>query len=93
MIVRIFTEGQYRLDDAEREKVEQLDEALRDRVDGGDEAAFAAALAELLDYVRAHGSVLADDELEPSDMMLPPPDTSLEEAKTEFTGEGLIPEP
>jgi hypothetical protein len=42
--------------------------------------------------VRAHGELLADDELEGSDMMLPPPDISLDEARTEFTGEGLIPD-
>jgi len=32
-----------------------------------------------------------DDRLEGSDVILPPPDTSLEEARAEFTGEGLIP--
>lgn len=93
MIVRIFTEGQYRLDDAERAPIEHLDEALRKAADGGDEVHFKGALAELVDYVRNHGTALADDELTASDLMIPPPDTSLEEAKTEFTGEGLIPEP
>ena len=29
--------------------------------------------------------------MEPSDVILPPPDVSLEEAKAEFSGEGLIP--
>jgi hypothetical protein len=32
-----------------------------------------------------------EDRLEPSDVILPPPDVSLEEAKAEFSGEGLIP--
>ncbi len=93
MIVRIFSEGQYRLDDAERTPIERLDEALRKAVEGGDEVLFKGALAELVSYVRDHGTALADDELTASDLMIPPPDTSLEEAKTEFTGEGLIPEP
>jgi hypothetical protein len=32
-----------------------------------------------------------EDQLAPSDLILPPPDVSLEEAKQEFSGEGLIP--
>jgi hypothetical protein len=32
-----------------------------------------------------------DDELLGSDVILPPADVSLEEAKADFTGEGLIP--
>jgi hypothetical protein len=93
MIVRIFTEGQFRLDDSERSRIEQLDEALRSAVDGGDQVRFKGQLAQLIDYVREHGTPLADDELTASDLMIPPPDTSLEEAKADFTGEGLIPEP
>ena len=34
---------------------------------------------------------LDEDELAESDVILPPPDISLEEAAGEFTGEGLIP--
>lgn len=92
MIVRIFTEGQYRVDDSEHARIDELDEALRKAVDGGDQAMFMGALAELVAYVHDHGKALAEDELVGSDLMIPPPDTTLEEARTEFTGEGLIPE-
>jgi hypothetical protein len=92
VIVRIFSEGQYRVADGERARIDELDEACRHAVEADDEAAFAKTFAELLDYVRAHGELLADDELEGSDMMFPPPDTSLDEARAEFTGEGLIPD-
>jgi hypothetical protein len=34
---------------------------------------------------------VGDDELVGSDLILPPPDVTLEEASAEFTGEGLIP--
>ena len=34
---------------------------------------------------------VADDAMTGSDIILPPPDVSLEEAQTEFQGEGLIP--
>jgi hypothetical protein len=42
--------------------------------------------------VRDSGEPLADDELEESDVIIPPPDLSFEEARAEFTGEGLIPD-
>ena len=52
--------------------------------------ASAELFAELLGLVRG-GERLDEAHLGPSDVILPPPDTSLEEAAAEFTGEGLIP--
>jgi hypothetical protein len=92
MIVRIFTEGQYRVDDSDRARLDELDDASHKAIEDGDERAYEKAFRELLDYVRSHGARLGDDELEGSDLMLPPPDTSLAEARAEFTGEGLIPD-
>ena len=54
--------------------------------------ATARAFTELLDYVRATGREVPDDELEGSDVILPPADISLQEAAADFTGEGLIPD-
>lgn len=92
MIVRISSEGQYRLDDSAKPRLDELDEAAHAAVDTDDEASFAASLAALLDFVRTSGEPLADDDLEGSDMILPPADISLAEAKAEFTGDGLIPD-
>jgi hypothetical protein len=92
MIVRISGEGQYRLADSDAERVEELRSKALAIVDSGNEEGFADAFAALLDYVRAHGTPLGDDELEGSDVILPPADFSFEEAGREFTGEGLIPD-
>jgi hypothetical protein len=46
----------------------------------------------MLALVRSHGRQLAEDDLVPSDVILPPPDVSFEEARTGFSGEGLIPD-
>ena len=46
----------------------------------------------MLDLVRSAGHALDEDELEESDVILPPPDISFVEAAEEFTGEGLIPD-
>jgi hypothetical protein len=92
MIVRISGEGQYRLDDSEAERVDDLRRQALAIVDSGNEDGFADAFAALLDYVRTQGELLGDDELEGSTVILPPADFSFDEAGREFTGEGLIPD-
>ena len=93
MIVRIMSEGQYRLTDEVRARVNELDNACVAAVERGDEADFQRSFAQLLELVRNDGSPVPDDELASSDVLVPPPDTSYEEAAKEFSGEGLIPEP
>jgi hypothetical protein len=93
MIVRIFTEGQYRLDDSLHGKLNELDDAVVAAVDGDDEDGYHAGFEELLEFVRSNGSLVGDDELESSSFLLPPPDLSFVEAQKEFTGDGLIPDP
>jgi hypothetical protein len=92
MIVRISGEGQYRLPDSDAERVDELRGKALAIVDSGNEDGFADAFVALLDYVRAHGTALGDEELEGSDVILPPADFSFDEAGREFTGEGLIPD-
>jgi hypothetical protein len=92
MIVRISGEDQYRLQDSEAERLNELEGAVVAAVEGGDESAFTKSFPELLDYVRSHGAAVGDDELEGSDVILPPSDVTLEEASRDFTGEGLIPD-
>ncbi|HTW42361.1 MAG TPA: hypothetical protein VMD79_08595 [Solirubrobacteraceae bacterium] len=92
MIVRISGEGQYRLDDADAQQLNELENGVVAIVEGGSEDGFVDALAATLDYVRSHGTPLGDDELEGSDVILPPADLSFAEAGKEFTGEGLIPD-
>jgi hypothetical protein len=92
VIARISTEGQYRLEDAAAERLNELDNSVVEAVASGDEAAFTERFNAMLDHVRREGHPLADDELEESDVILPPPDTTLDEAAHEFTGEGLIPD-
>lgn len=92
MIVRISGEGQFRLPDDALAQVNELDNAVVAAVDAGDEAAFGARLAELLELVRSRGEELAADDLHGSDVIIPPADTTMAEAAADFTGEGLIPD-
>jgi hypothetical protein len=91
VIVRIATEGQYEVEDGTVARLNELDNQAVAACDAGDDARFQKTFASLLELVRSEGRPLDDDELEGSDLILPPPDVSLEEAKEEFSGEGLIP--
>ncbi|HEY7960693.1 MAG TPA: hypothetical protein VID29_02120 [Solirubrobacteraceae bacterium] len=91
MIVRVSGENQYRLQDEHRARLNELDNAVVAAVNG-DEQRFRDVYDELLAFVRSNGTPLAEDELATSDLILPPPDLSLAEAKQAFTGEGLIPD-
>ena len=92
MIVRIATENQYRFPDDQADRLNDLDNAVVAAVEADDEDGFHEAFEELLALVRSEGTVLGDDELEESDVILPPPDLSFDEAAHEFTGDGLIPD-
>ncbi len=92
MIVRIMGEGQWRLSDDVQERVNALDNTAVAAVDADDEDAFHAAFEEMLEAIRSEGEHLGDEEIETSDVIVPPADTSFAEAAAEFTGEGLIPD-
>jgi hypothetical protein len=91
VIVRISTEGQYDLPESDTSELNELDNAAVAACQSDDESGFHTAFEQLLTFVREHGQPVADGELRGSDVILPPPDVSLQEAKAEFSGEGLIP--
>jgi len=91
VIVRILGEGQFRIDDVAAAELNRLDTELEAAVNHDDAAAFAVALDGLLAQVRAHGSPLPSDTLEPSDLILPHQDSSMDEVRKLLTEEGLIP--
>ncbi|MGX6447618.1 PspA-associated protein PspAA [Patulibacter sp. S7RM1-6] len=93
MIVRIFNDQQYRLDDGLHGELNDLDDAVVAAVDAGDESAYLQTFAALLRFVRDRGTPLPEDELVGSDVLIPADDFSFDEAGREFTGEGLVPDP
>jgi PspA-Associated protein len=92
VIVRIATESQYRLPEDDAAALNALDNQVVAAVEAGDEDRFHEVFEQMIDLVRRAGTPLGEDELEESDVILPPPDTSFVEAAAEFTGEGLIPD-
>jgi hypothetical protein len=92
VIVRISGEGQFELPDADAERLNDLDNRAVAAAEAGDGGGFDSLWREMLDLVAADGRAIDDDELVESDVILPPRDISFEEARAEFTGEGLIPD-
>jgi hypothetical protein len=92
MIVRLMGEGQFELDEAACAALNEHDDAAMRALEAGDEEQFRQHLRELAQAVRDQGSRLADDDLRASEVIVPPDDLSLEEARELFSGEGLIPD-
>ncbi|GLV49679.1 hypothetical protein TBS_02600 [Thermobispora bispora] len=91
MIVRIMGEGQIEIDEADIDALNALDQELEQAIESGDEEAFRAKLNALLDKVRQVGRPLPPDSLEPSELILPPSDASIEEVREMLGDTGLIP--
>ncbi|GAB3651488.1 PspA-associated protein PspAA [Streptomyces sparsus] len=91
MIVRIMGEGQVKLDDSHFAELNKLDDELLEEMQNGDEPGFRRTLEALLDAVHRLGSPLADDALEPSELILPERGATIDEVRAMLSDEGLIP--
>ena len=92
MIVRVSGEGQFQLPDEDADRLNELDNRAVAAVEEGDEPGFRELWSQMLEIVASDGNALDDDELEESDVILPPRDITFAEAAGEFTGDGLIPD-
>lgn len=91
MIVRIMGEGQFEVPKERVDELNRLDQDLQKSVEAGDEDGFKTALQGLLASVRTAGKELPGDYLGPSELVLPSPDSTVEEVRTMLGEEGLIP--
>jgi hypothetical protein len=92
VIFRIAGEGQFELPEDVAAKLNELDNEAVAAVEAGDEARFHELFGQMLQMVTDGGAPVDDEELVVSQVIIPPRDLTFEEAKAEFTGEGLIPE-
>ncbi|GII55428.1 hypothetical protein Pth03_38170 [Planotetraspora thailandica] len=91
MIVRIMGEGQVEIGTADIDVLNSLDVELEAAIESDDEDVFRTKLHALLEKVRQVGKALPDDSLEPSELILPPADASIEEVREMLGDTGLIP--
>jgi hypothetical protein len=92
VIVRIAGQGQYELPEDLLAKLNELDNEAVTAVESGDEQRFHDLFEQMLELIESGGSPLGEEELVESQVIVPPRDVSFEEARAEFTGEGLIPD-
>jgi hypothetical protein len=90
MIIRILGEGQFQMDDAATAELQALDADVEAAVKRNDQAGLTLALAALLARAR-EGAPLPPDSLEPSDVIIPYEDATVDEVRKLMTDEGLIP--
>ena len=92
MIVRLMGEGQFDFPDSDVEGLNELDNQVVQAVEAEDEQSVRRLLEQMASAVRDGGNKLPDETLEPSDLVIPPSDLDLDEAKRLFHDEGLIPD-
>ena len=91
MIVRILTEGQFNLPGTYIDDLNDIDNQIVEVVEQENQVEFERLLKKMLDLVREKATPVPIDELVESDLVLPEPDITLEEAEELFTGEGMLP--
>jgi PspAA-like protein len=92
VIVRLMNEAQFRLPDDVAGELNELDNQAVKAVEAEDEARLREILDRMVTIVHDRGDRLDDADLSTSDLMIPPADLTLEEARELFTGDGLIPD-
>lgn len=90
MIIRIMGEGQFRVLAGLYDELNEMDNRIVDFVAEGKAEEFRSELAKLIATIRAKGTEVGAEEIVESDIIVPPEDLSLEEAKDVFTGSGIF---
>jgi phage shock protein A len=80
-IVRVLGGDLYELGPDARAELDARDQKLFQALDAGDAGTFETALAEAIAFVKARGTELPAADLRKSELVLPAPDTSLEDAR------------
>ena len=92
MIVRIMGEGQFEIDEEVAKGLNDLDQQAEQALEAGDAERLGELLERMAEAVRTNGTRVPDEDLSPSEAIVPPSDLSLEEAHELFEGDGLIPD-
>ncbi|MFF2543301.1 hypothetical protein ACFVUY_12130 [Kitasatospora sp. NPDC058063] len=93
MIMRVMGEGQYEVGDDHLNLLNELDAELVTAVESGDETLFRQAYGKLIDAVKQYGTPVPLDSLEPSELILPSAEATIDEVRELLMadGEGVIP--
>ncbi|AKB81949.1 hypothetical protein MSBR3_1371 [Methanosarcina barkeri 3] len=90
MIIRIMGEGQYRAPETLCDDLNQIDNRILDLVEEGKADEFRKELSKLISEIKEKGEAIEAKEILQSDIIVPPEDLSIEEAKAVFKGSGIF---
>ena len=90
MIVRILGIGQFKLDDRHIDSLNKIDNQIVEHVSKGREKEFRKDLVKIISMIQEKGEAMDPAEIISSDIIVPPEDMTLDEARQVFSGEGLI---
>jgi len=90
MIIRIMGEGQYNVKSSNFDKLNKIDNKIVEYVQKGDEKKYKKGLADLIGMIHREGIQLDNEDLIESDVIVPPADMTLEEARQVFRGTGIF---
>jgi hypothetical protein len=87
-----LNENQYVVPSIYYDDINKIDNEIVKNIAKGDAAAFKKNYADMLTLIRKNGVPLDVKTLKESDLIIPPPDLTFEEAKKIFIGQGLVPD-
>lgn len=90
MIIRIMGEGQYNVRSSLFDTLNKIDNSIVEYVQKGDEKGYRKNLEKLIGTIKSKGVALDDEELLESDIIVPPADMTLKEAREVFSGTGIF---
>jgi len=91
MIVRIMGEGQFNVSGAVLDELNEVDNAIVEAIAGEQHDQFHRLMLKMHELVVGRGKALPIEEIVESDLILPAPDSSMDEVRELFSGEGMIP--
>ncbi len=92
MIVRVMGRGQFELGSVLLDEMNKIDNEIVRLLGKNDSEGFKRELNRLIELVLKNGKPVDSKLLVGSDIIIPPHDLTLEEARRVFKGGGLIPE-
>ena len=90
MIIRIMGDGQYRVNSTLFDTLNTIDNRIVELVQRGEDELFKKELSRLIGVIQREGERIPDDELVESDVIVPPADMTLIEARDVFRGTGIF---
>ena len=90
MLVRISGTGHFELDDAATAELHRLDGPLTAAMHDGNEAEFHRVLHQIVSFIHDNGRPISHDAVLPSELIVPPDDISLEEARRFFHDDDIM---